>query len=334
MKEKNNLNQILERVSWEKIQNSIAEVTGMAILTVDYRGVPVTSHNGCREFCKQVRNDEKWGRLCQKCDARGSLEGVISQKPYIYRCHFSIIDIAIPIIVEDNYLGAVMAGQVHLREEDEKMNPEQILAVPEEELTKKKQELYEYYKRIPAFTSVQLEQAVSLLYHLCDYFVKEAPSRKESGNLSWELRQEAKEPAGEQENEVPKVSNRIIAQAVDYIYSTKSQTYSLTEVANYCHVSAPYLSRLFTKEMGETYSSFVTRLKVTWAKEILQDTDMTVMEISDKLGFSEPGYFIKVFKKYMNDTPMNYRMKHNHTKQMSWYMERETITDKNVRDVS
>lgn len=35
-----------------------------------------------------------------------------TNRPYIYKCYFSIIDVAIPIIIDEQYLGAIMAGQV------------------------------------------------------------------------------------------------------------------------------------------------------------------------------------------------------------------------------
>lgn len=78
-------------------------------------------------------------------------------------------------------------------------------------------------------------------------------------------------------------------------------------MAAYCNVSSSYLSRLFTKEVGESYSSFTARLKIEWAKALLESSDAPISEISDELGYSEAGYFIKSFKKYVGVTPAVYR---------------------------
>lgn len=322
MNDGNYLNRILDIESWEKLQSSISESTGMAIVTVDYRGIPVTEHSGCREFCKRVREDETLGRYCQKCDARGSLEGVIAQKPFVYKCHFSIVDIAIPIIVEGNYLGAVMAGQLQLQETNEALRPEQILNIDDAQLQSTKEKLEEYYKQIPTYTSEQLERMVTMLYHVCDFFAKEQPLKEKASITT------SRSCLDEKKLSIPMVSNQIIAQAIDYIYSVENQAISLTDVAKHCHVSAPYLSRLFTKEVGETYSAFVTKMKITYAKEVLKDTNMSVVEISDKLGFSEPGYFIKIFKKYTHVTPMSYRLHKKNEKSLSWCIDSTCLAEK------
>lgn len=301
MEERHNLIHMMDMQLWEKLQQSISEAIGMAIVTVDYRGIPVTSHSGCSEFCNRVREDEQLGKYCQKCDALGSLEGVIAQKPYIYKCHFSIIDIAIPIIVNGSYLGAVMAGQLHLQGEDSNINPKQILSIDGAQFIVKRKELEAYYEQLPIYTGAQLEQKVSIVSHLCDSLSK-VILKKETMNQS-----EKKLCIDDMQVDVSNVSNRIVAEAIEYIYSTKNQPVSLTEVALHCHVSPPHLSRLFSKEMGESYSAYVTRLKISCAKEILENTDKLVMEISEMLGFSEPGYFIKFFKKYTKETPMSYR---------------------------
>ena len=42
---------------WQVLQDALADVTGLAILTSDYQGVPVSRHSGCQPFCQKVRSD-------------------------------------------------------------------------------------------------------------------------------------------------------------------------------------------------------------------------------------------------------------------------------------
>ncbi len=275
---------------WSSWQKTISEITGMAIGMVDYRGMPITVQEGSCEFCKLIRNDSTFGKYCQKCDALGSLEAVMAEKPCVYKCHFSLVDVAVPIVKDNQYFGSVIAGQVRLENSEDTEQLMQLLQVKKSEIEKKKKELQSYYDKIPVISQKQLENAVSVISNCSESFIQKGESHAEEDALA-----------------ETQITNKIIAKAVDYIYSLQSKKVSLADVAEHCHVSVSYLSRLFTKELGESYSEFVAKLKITWAKEMLQKTDKTITEISDELGYGEPGYFIKIFKRYAKETPLCYR---------------------------
>ncbi|MDU1855092.1 MAG: AraC family transcriptional regulator, partial [Clostridium baratii] len=106
------------------------------------------------------------------------------------------------------------------------------------------------------------------------------------------------------------VHNSILKPAIEYIYSHKNENVSLKKASDLCHISSSYFSRIFSKEVGQNYSTYISKLKIEWAKQLLISTDITVSEISDNLGFNESGYFIKIFKKYESITPSLYRKYH------------------------
>jgi len=74
-----------------------------------------------------------------------------------------------------------------------------------------------------------------------------------------------------------------------------------------CHLSPAYFSRLFAKEMGESPSVYLSRKKIQHACDLLENSELSINQISDELNFSSPGYFIKVFKKFEGITPLVYR---------------------------
>ncbi len=102
-------------------------------------------------------------------------------------------------------------------------------------------------------------------------------------------------------------SNAVLQPAFDYIYAHKNENFSLKEMAKLCHISPSYFSRIFTKETGENFSLFIARLKIEWAKQLLETTDAPINQVSDDLGFCDTGYFIKTFKRFENLTPAVYR---------------------------
>ncbi|WP_256146664.1 helix-turn-helix domain-containing protein [Bacillus thuringiensis] len=68
-----------------------------------------------------------------------------------------------------------------------------------------------------------------------------------------------------------------------------------------------YLSTLFKNEVGMTLSEYIHREKVAEAKKLLTLTNYSLLEISTFLNFNNQSYFTKIFKKYTEVTPKQYR---------------------------
>lgn len=68
-----------------------------------------------------------------------------------------------------------------------------------------------------------------------------------------------------------------------------------------------YFSRFFKKETGQTFIEYVTGKKIERAKELLDQTNHSVHEICEMLGYDNQSYFIKTFKAQAGVTPTEYR---------------------------
>lgn len=338
LKENFILNKLIDLEKWINLQDSLAAVTKLAIIVVDYKGNPVTAHSGCHRFCKAVRSKPELVKYCQKCDSRGGLEAVRLNEPYIYLCHYNIVDVAIPIMFEGKYIGAVMAGQVKLSDTNAAEVLEQIVITSKNsEAAKALEDLKEYYDELPVLSYEEVKKIANMLFYMCNYLVEEAleknlisemykktmknhseidastltgytlknieHAKKEMSNVI--INAYIGEMALSNEKDIT-VSNTL-KPAIEYIYKHKSENVKLEEMAKLCHISPSYFSRLFSKETGEKFSAYVSKLKIEWAKGLLEETDLHINEISDELGFSEVGYFIKIFKKYEGITPFLYR---------------------------
>lgn len=330
-----NLKEIFDLESWEDLQDALSDVTKMAILMVNYKGEPITKHSGCHAFCHVVRNDPKMKKYCQKCDARAGFEAMQDNAPFIYKCYFSIVDIAIPIIVNKKYVGAIMAGQIRISEDGDHL--EQILHIADnaaqKEIEAKRAELSKEYEDLPYLSYGRIRVIANLLYYLCNYMSHETAKKeeilamyetvlegrmesdewkKEIGSQGIRLTEPKERDlvAEEMKNYLPDDGSEVVQNAFRFILSDRSKMYSLKEVAEHCHVSTGYLSRLFSKEIGKSYSKFLPELKVDWAKEMLISEDATISEVAERLGFNETGYFIKIFKKQTGVTPLVYKKYH------------------------
>jgi two-component system response regulator YesN len=102
--------------------------------------------------------------------------------------------------------------------------------------------------------------------------------------------------------------SRHLVKAVEYIGRYYADEISLHTVAEAVFVSEFYLSHLFRKEMNTTFSDYVCRVRINKAKEILKrDSDIRIQEIGETVGFNDPNYFAKSFKKLTGISPREYQ---------------------------
>lgn len=102
-----------------------------------------------------------------------------------------------------------------------------------------------------------------------------------------------------------------IKEAVRYIGRNLKGKLSLREVAGHVHLNASYFSFLFKEETGINFSEFVTRARIRHAKELLETTDLSIMEIAEQCGYRTPKYFVRLFRELEGVTPGQYRKQKN-----------------------
>ncbi|MFP4020593.1 MAG: helix-turn-helix domain-containing protein [Halanaerobium sp.] len=100
---------------------------------------------------------------------------------------------------------------------------------------------------------------------------------------------------------------KIIYDGVKYIQSNFTDDISLTDAAAAASLSIHYFSRLFKKEMGCTFKEYLTELRMREAKKKLKNRDDNIANIAKAIGYNNPGYFSKVFKKYEGMPPSEFR---------------------------
>ncbi len=97
---------------------------------------------------------------------------------------------------------------------------------------------------------------------------------------------------------------------VRYIYTNYKNKISLQDIAKREFLSSDYLSHEIKNNFGYSFKDFLNLTRVEESVKLLLETDKTISEISEELGFSHTRYFNKHFKKHYNCTPMQYRKKY------------------------
>lgn len=98
-----------------------------------------------------------------------------------------------------------------------------------------------------------------------------------------------------------------IRNAIEYIAKNIESEITLNTVANHVNVSAVYFSQLFKQQTGVNFSEYLSKMRIERAKKLLEESDMKVYEVAYKSGFSQPQYFIKIFKDMVGMTPLDYK---------------------------
>lgn len=288
MKEELKLKGIANLEILEKFQNLFFKLTGLYTTFIDTDGNFVTSARGLRQFCLLIA---KFGmsQKCRACDIEACKKVAKSKTPLIYQCFAGLTEIISPIMVQKTVLGAVLAGQIRVKEVNERIN-RKLFSLPEGKLKK----LAEAYAKIPVITKEQVEAAAQLLFTLINYIFKIEYDVLVYKELSkYETR-----------------SQEIVKNVIDYITTNYSSDISLQDIATKFNVSQFYLSHIFKRETGYSLMSYLTKVRLDNAVKLLKNPTIPIKEVAYSVGYPDEYYFHKVFKKNYRTTPANFRRRY------------------------
>lgn len=106
-----------------------------------------------------------------------------------------------------------------------------------------------------------------------------------------------------------KQSSSSVERAKAYIAERYNKDISLDDVSKEVDISPYYFSKLFKEETGENFIEYLTAVRINRAKQLIAGSDMSMKEICTEVGYSDPNYFSRIFKKNVGVTPTEYKEK-------------------------
>lgn len=185
MRVQKKITELIDMKLLQKIQDNCSKAMGFAFVTVDYKGNPVSQYSGFTKHCMKVRESQGLYEMCALCDAHGGLHSAITGQPYIYRCHADLVDFALPLIVDGNYVGAVLGGQARMREEE--ANQLEYILSHQSTLCRDNPEIRALRESMEYVTYERMEAAVTVLRDILVTLMKD------TGNEGMEHRLEETE---------------------------------------------------------------------------------------------------------------------------------------------
>lgn len=98
---------------------------------------------------------------------------------------------------------------------------------------------------------------------------------------------------------------------MEYIYDNYREDIVLKDLALECNISVQYLSKMFREEVGMNFVDFLNRFRIKKAKELMIQNKMSIKEICFEVGYNDPNYFSRIFKKNTGKTPRKYISEHS-----------------------
>ena len=96
----------------EETQGKLAEATGISFFIIDYKGEPVTKGEQEEDFCEKRKEEDIRCSECQITRAFAAAKSAIKNCPYIFTCPNGLVHMAIPIVVNNQYIGAIIGGPI------------------------------------------------------------------------------------------------------------------------------------------------------------------------------------------------------------------------------
>ena len=103
------------------------------------------------------------------------------------------------------------------------------------------------------------------------------------------------------------VKNPTVKDVLKLVNESFTVNYTINDLAKRFSLNESYLSQLFKKEIGEPFTVYITRLRLLYACTLLKSTDLSISEVSKKVGYPDYFYFARLFKREYGITPSEYR---------------------------
>lgn len=103
------------------------------------------------------------------------------------------------------------------------------------------------------------------------------------------------------------MSEIYINQAISYIHSAQISSIDVSNIAKHIGIDRSYLTQIFKKQLNIAPQKYIVNYKMTLAKDMLLKSSLTLADVSEALGYSDPVNFFKAFKKNHKLTPTTWR---------------------------
>lgn len=184
--------------------------------------------------------------------------------------------------------------KIHRGQRPDPMSEDPILIIPGEKPSEPLRDLLEYVERLTHFERGAFA----------------APARVFLARLIYIKLLESIAVQNEPGQNGPNKSRMRFLKALEFISENFQERITRDHVAEYAGVSGAQMNRLFKNHMGKTFIEALNQRRLEYARSLVRNTHIKIRDIALESGFVHPDYFIQVFRKKFNTTPLQMRKQH------------------------
>lgn len=315
-----------------ELNNISREFVGVGFLVVfprkDGWGQFCLGGSKCRpEFCRLIQGAKQGAKHCGMCHilmtVAACTHGTIEQ-----RCHAGVWVLVTPVSSPDTHALALLSTCVFAPAVNSQAWTE--ARARGKKLGADLKQLKKAYDKLPRLTSDQIK-LVRAIMAVAGKGVKEIRARilmeKQLADLLGRHKSKTRvQEAMEQElmsavsilppreGDVSRKKRRkkkkvpvLIDVVANMISDKPSMPFTVSEIAAAARMTPNHFSTLFNRYKGQNFSEFLTQRRIALAKELLRDLTLNIGEVAFKAGYSDPGYFARLFKRKTGRTPSEWR---------------------------
>lgn len=156
------------------------------------------------------------------------------------------------------------------------------------------------------YCAASVNSLADLTVHFISRFFSTAIAQHVEKHFSHEIRKAYDKSAYLDSLQKPHPDEDII-QVQHWLESNYAKTIHFSDLAKQFDLSIRNFNRRFKNALGETPNDYLQTLRINAAKDLLQNTNLRIQEIADKVGCNDSSYFSSLFKKHLNSSPLAYR---------------------------
>ena len=228
-------------------------------------------------FCAFIRKCGKREAICKEGDKNAFQIVNETGEVYIYRCKFGLWEAVSPLYHFGVQAGYLMMGQVI----DDNPDSRCMVFQKARPLVMHGCVLEKKINQIPVVAMDMIESYINIMTVCSEYITYSNQLRPQERDLA-EL-------------------------TMKYIHRNYGQKFTIQDLCVYFRASKSTLINSFEERYHTTINRYLTEYRLSQAKMMLDQSDATIYEIAGQCGFSDQGYFSKVFQKEFGITPSAYR---------------------------